>query len=220
MHACRPFWSLSVPVRQCACMMGSQDAGKVVPVVPAISILCNPEFQYYALLIFNNLTGGSNWTVPWPPIPVNIEPIKNCTQTSGNFSAVVPEWCCWHGVSCCLSSDPCPIDTLDTTPCGSCTVGQVTALNLGYNNVGAFPLVRIRLGAMCACDSPDPRVCVTESQSSCFCRCSLLDLSATALHPNSISQSQRPLPSWHATSGPCISKTTFSRAQFPKRSRQ
>lgn len=103
---------------------------------------CNPDFQYYALRIFNNLMGGSNWTVPWPPPPADMPGSgSTCTQTSGSLSATVPAWCCWHGVSCCLSSEPCPVDTVDTAPCGNCTVGQITALNLEYNNVGAGPCV-------------------------------------------------------------------------------
>ena len=104
-------------------------------------LTCTKEYQLFSLFIFFTLTGGPNWNMPWP-LPANgtdWDPaelmLRNCTQSSGNFSAVVPEWCCWYGVSCCLSSDPCPINTLDTTPCGNCTVGQVTALDLGYNNV-------------------------------------------------------------------------------------
>jgi len=102
---------------------------------------CALIFQGYGLIVFNNLTGGSEWIRPWPVTTEFLERMlldgdfENCTASRGGFTASVPEWCCWDGVTCCLTSDTCPADLIDTSMCGGCDVGQVTTMSLDYNNV-------------------------------------------------------------------------------------
>ena len=121
---------------------------------------CSKEFQAVGLTAFYLFTGGPHWINKWP-LPSNQDEALNmlfnassggwnrtfmeqtCNTMYGNVSVVVPAWCCWYGISCCLSSAPCPpqvpaFDQSVSGICGNCSVGLVTRIGLAYNNVRHF----------------------------------------------------------------------------------
>ena len=118
---------------------------------------CTKEFQALGLAAFYYFTGGPHWINTWPLPSTQDEALdmlfnsssggwnstfmgQTCNMTDGNFTVVVPAWCCWYGISCCLTSAPCPpgIPAYDQSIrgiCGNCAVGLVTRIGLAYNNV-------------------------------------------------------------------------------------
>ena len=106
-------------------------------------ITCTPELQIVGLVIFYYLTNGPSWEHKWPlpetpeftDLNAFIESLGYCNSTIGGLSATVPAWCCWYGISCCLSPDPCPSGTLDRSICLDCNIGRVTRIDLFSNKV-------------------------------------------------------------------------------------
>ena len=105
---------------------------------------CTPASQLLALRVFYSSTGGPTWTINegWadhaPDSPVNAMQLGtdmatqtgNCTVQTLAANVTVPDHCCWYGVSCCS-----PETCVGAGPSCNCTLGLVTTLSLGGNNV-------------------------------------------------------------------------------------
>ena len=89
---------------------------------------CAPVNQRTGLLVFYNSTNGPGWTnnTGWPAPKAPLPPLQSGVCMGGNGD-VLPDHCCWFGVSCC-SCDAAATSCL-------CTEGLVTGLSLSANNV-------------------------------------------------------------------------------------
>ena len=109
---------------------------------------CDAPGQRLALLFFYNATNGPAWhnNSGWPSIAVSspealimhmasIPVTTNTCIASDGSNLVLPDHCCWHGVSCCTTQAiTCGINPY----CNCSTSGLVTALILNRNNASNF----------------------------------------------------------------------------------
>lgn len=107
---------------------------------------CNATTQRLGLVLLYNSTDGPSWSNShaWPSIPglssmdvssleqyMTAMPLQSggCVTSTG-AEVVLPDHCCWNGVSCC-SPRECGND-----PYCNCTTGLVTSIVLSRNQVG------------------------------------------------------------------------------------
>eukprot|EP00200_Dunaliella_tertiolecta_P016199 CAMPEP_0202420912 /NCGR_PEP_ID=MMETSP1128-20130828/50064_1 /ASSEMBLY_ACC=CAM_ASM_000463 /TAXON_ID=3047 /ORGANISM="Dunaliella tertiolecta, Strain CCMP1320" /LENGTH=971 /DNA_ID=CAMNT_0049028911 /DNA_START=73 /DNA_END=2985 /DNA_ORIENTATION=- len=87
---------------------------------------CTSEDQQQALVDMYNAWGGPKWR--------NTEGWLDTTMECMDSGLVLPAYCCWHGIRCCLSSTCSERDRPDIDRCG-CEPGLVWDIDLDSNNL-------------------------------------------------------------------------------------
>ncbi|GAX78935.1 hypothetical protein CEUSTIGMA_g6375.t1 [Chlamydomonas eustigma] len=121
----------------------------------AATLQCDEGLQRLALLTLYYSSSGLSWlnSSNWPALPTSAfsspralsQYISSTPVSSGSCKTLntttgsqinLPDHCCWHGVSCCTSGD-CSAVASTTASCQvcSCTVGLVTDIRLGLNQL-------------------------------------------------------------------------------------
>ena len=120
----------------------------------SLSLPCVPSGQRGALLMFFNLTDGPHWSNSsgWPldittglmhtapldlvarmeSIPISTGTCMAAANASGLGSLVLPDHCCWFGISCCGPT------TCQNDQYCNCTPGLITEIRMRNNQVRLF----------------------------------------------------------------------------------
>jgi hypothetical protein len=125
---------------------------------------CSPANQRVGLLLIFQNARGQYWTnnSGWP-MPSNLTAYLESTPvqsgkcmsnlpqlplgvymdtSSSQAATILPDYCCWYGVSCCT-----PTSCLGDPSC-NCTVGLVKGLYLGANNVRTIHVSQLEMFCM------------------------------------------------------------------------
>ena len=131
----------------------SMTTGALITATSPSPSLCEPSDQRITMLILFNLTDGPNWSNSsgWPsditaalkhmPLPDLVTRMASIPLTTGTCMAtanasglarlVLPDHCCWYGISCCG-----PATCQNDRYC-NCTPGLITEIRLRNNQVRA-----------------------------------------------------------------------------------
>ena len=135
-------------------LLQTAAAGRRLTTTLPSSSSCDPLLQRAYLVTFFAACGGPNWTqstgfpditsggsigIPLATLLLELEAVpvqtgrcssqQQVPQQQHGDVTVLPDHCCWYGVSCCIPQ------TCIGDPYCNCTIGLVTRLSWGSNNV-------------------------------------------------------------------------------------